>query len=87
MLRSLNSCSVYQLLLTAVRWSNEITRDIGLFRLGGSVRHVYKPNILKGAVCKFLTLLKHKNTMCLQTFKKHAKLTYVKAMLQSVILL
>ncbi len=28
------------------------------------------------AVCKFLTLLKHKNTViCLQIFKKHAKLT------------
>ncbi len=33
---------------------------------------------LKGAVCKFLTLLKHKNTIiCLQIFKKHAKLTYL----------
>jgi len=38
-----------------------------------------------------LTLLKHKNTkICLQIFKKHAKLTYLfiwKTMLQSVILL
>ncbi len=64
---------------------------------------------LKGAVCKFLTLLKsksffdslhsfihsfilkHKNTIiCLQIFKKHAKLTYLfiwKTVLQSVILL
>ena len=46
---------------------------------------------LKGAVCKILTLLKHKNTIiCLQIFKKHAKLTYLfiwKTMLQSVILL
>ncbi len=34
--------------------------------------------VLKGAVCKFLTLLKHKNTIiCLQIFKKHAKLTYL----------
>ncbi len=33
---------------------------------------------LKGAVCKFLTLLKHKNTIiCLQICKKHAKLTYL----------
>ncbi len=33
---------------------------------------------IKGAVCKFLTLLKHKNTIiCLQIFKKHAKLTYL----------
>ncbi len=31
---------------------------------------------LKGAVCRILTLLKHKNTIiCLQIFKKHAKLT------------
>lgn len=47
--------------------------------------------IVKGAVCKFLILLKHKNTIiCLQIFKKHAKLTYLfiwKTMLQSVILL
>ncbi len=46
---------------------------------------------LKGAVCRILTLLKHKNTIiCLQIFKKHAKLTYLfiwKTMLQSVILL
>ncbi len=32
----------------------------------------------KGAVCRILTLLKHKNTIiCLQIFKKHAKLTYL----------
>ncbi len=46
---------------------------------------------LKGAVCMILTLLKHKNTIiCLQTFRKHVKLTYLfiwKTMLQSVILL
>ncbi len=46
---------------------------------------------VKGAVCRILTLLKHKNTIiCLQIFKKHAKLTYLfiwKTMLQSVILL
>jgi len=30
----------------------------------------------KGAVCKFLTVLKHKNTICLQIFRKHAKFTY-----------
>ncbi len=46
---------------------------------------------VKGAVCKFLTLLKHTNTIiCLQIFKKHAKLTYLfiwKTMLQSVIVL
>ncbi len=45
----------------------------------------------KGAVCRILTLLKHKNTIiCLQIFKKHAKLTYLfiwKTLLQSVILL
>ncbi len=43
----------------------------------------------KGAVCRILTLLKHKNTIiCLQTFRKHVKLTYLfiwKTMLQSVI--
>ncbi len=34
---------------------------------------------LKGAVCRILTLLKHKNTIIvLQIFKKHAKLTYLK---------
>ncbi len=48
------------------------------------------PNV-KGAVCRILTLLKHKNTIiCLQICKKHAKLTYLfiwKTMLQSVILL
>ncbi len=47
--------------------------------------------LVKGAVCRILTLLKHKNTIIvLQIFKKHAKLTYLfiwKAMLQSVILL
>ncbi len=47
--------------------------------------------IVKGAVCRILTLLKHKNTIiCLQIFKKHVKLTYLliwKTMLQSVILL
>ncbi len=47
--------------------------------------------LIKGAVCRILTLLKHKNTIiCLQIFKKHAKLTYLfiwKTMLQSVILL
>ncbi len=33
---------------------------------------------VKGAVCRILTLLKHKNTIiCLQIFKKHAKLTYL----------
>ncbi len=46
---------------------------------------------LKGAVCRILTLLKHKNTIiCLQTFRKHVKLTYLfiwKTMLQSIILL
>ncbi len=32
----------------------------------------------KGAVCRILTVLKHKNTIiCLQIFKKHAKLTLV----------
>ncbi len=32
----------------------------------------------KGAVCRILTLLKHKNTViCLQTFRKHVKLTYL----------
>ncbi len=45
----------------------------------------------KGAVCRISTLLKHNNTIiCLQIFKKHAKLTYLfiwKTMLQSVILL
>ncbi len=46
---------------------------------------------LKGAVCRILTLLKHKNTIiCLQKFKKHAKLTNLfiwKTILQSLILL
>ncbi len=46
---------------------------------------------IKGAVCRILTLLKHKNTIiCLQIFKKQPKLTYLfiwKTMLQSVILL
>ncbi len=32
---------------------------------------------LKGAVCRTLTLLKHKNAICLQTFRKHVKLTYL----------
>ncbi len=49
------------------------------------------PCPFKGAVCRILTLLKHKNTIiCLQTFRKHVKLTYLfiwKTMLQSVILL
>ncbi len=32
----------------------------------------------KGAVCRILTLLKHKNTIiCLQTFRKHVKLILV----------
>ncbi len=46
---------------------------------------------IKGAVCRILTLLKHKNTIIyLQTFRKHVKLTYLfiwKTMLQSVIFL
>ncbi len=46
---------------------------------------------MTGAVCRILTLLKHKYTIiCLQTFRKHVKLTYLfiwKTMLQSVILL
>ncbi len=46
---------------------------------------------LKDAVFKFLSLLKHNNTIiCLQIFQKHVKLTYLfiwKTMLQSVILL
>ncbi len=50
-----------------------------------------KVNHFKGAVCRILTLLKHKNTIiCLQKFKKHAKLTYLfiwKTILHSVILL
>ncbi len=34
--------------------------------------------IIKGAVCRILTLLKHKNTIiCLQICKKHAKLIYL----------
>ncbi len=45
----------------------------------------------KGDVCKFLTLLKHTNSICLQIFKKNAKLRCLsekkKTMLQSVILL
>ncbi len=51
----------------------------------------YNKTMVKGAVCRILTLLKHKNTIiCLQTFRKHVKLTYLfiwKTMLQSVILL
>ncbi len=50
-----------------------------------------KIKVFKGAVCRILTLLKHTNTIiCLQTFRKHVKLTYLfiwKTMLQSVILL
>jgi len=50
---------------------------------------------LKGAVCRvflfvFLTILKHKNTICLQRFIEHANFTYLflwKTMLQPVILL
>ncbi len=44
------------------------------------VHFVSNPTVieLKGAVCRILTLLKHKNTIiCLQIFKKHAKLTYL----------
>ncbi len=57
-----------------------------------TVNHVFAPSkVLKGAVCRILTLLKHKNTIiCLQTFRNHVKLTYLfiwKTMLQSVILL
>ncbi len=47
--------------------------------------------LVKGAVCRILTLLKHKNTIiCLHIFKKHIKLTCLfiwKTMIQSVILL
>ncbi len=40
-------------------------------------RHENAEFIFKGAACRILTLLKHKNTIiCLQIFKKHAKLTY-----------
>ncbi len=59
-----------------------------------SIKHKFRWGVnrfVKGAVCRILTLLKHKNTIiCLQTFRKHAKLTYLfiwKTMLQSVILL
>ncbi len=59
-----------------------------MFFCGTSVVQI---NFVKGAVCRILTLLKHKNTIiCLQTFRKHVKLTYLfiwKTMLQSVILL
>ncbi len=62
---------------------NNITALIGYTAL--------KETMFKGAVCRILTLLKHKNTIiCLQIFKKHAKLTYLfiwKTMLRSVILL
>ncbi len=47
--------------------------------------------LVKDAVCRILTLLKHKITIiCLHIFKKHIKLTHLfiwKTMLQSVILL
>ncbi len=40
--------------------------------------HLLYMLLFKGAVCRILTLLKHKNTiMCLQICKKHAKLTYL----------
>ncbi len=56
-----------------------------------SIFSIFRDIFLKGAVCRILTLLKHKNTIiCLQIFMKHAKLTYLfiwKTMLQSVILL
>ncbi len=43
-----------------------------------SPQRVKVNEIIKGAVCRILTLLKHKNTIiCLQIFKKHAKLTYL----------
>ncbi len=46
-----------------------------LYRYTG-ISHVYIPCI-KGAACRILTLLKHKNTIiCLQIFKKHAKVKY-----------
>ncbi len=60
--------------------------DWMLFSLNSSIHltekwpETHKKNIvcIKGAVCKYLTLLKHKNTIiCLQIFKKHAKLTYL----------
>ncbi len=38
----------------------------------------YFNTVFKGAVCRILTLLKHKNTIIyVQIFKKHAKLTYL----------
>ncbi len=46
--------------------------------------------VLKGARSNILTVLKHKNTICLQILRKHAKFTYLflqKTMLQPVILL
>ncbi len=37
----------------------------------------YFNTVIKGDVCRILTLLKHKNTIIyVQIFKKHAKLTY-----------
>ncbi len=50
---------------------------LGYISEGEKKTYIYSLE-LKGAVCKFLTLLKHKNTIiCLQIFKKHAKLTYL----------
>ncbi len=75
---------------------NSLTANIQFLKIQLQVFKMKKKigtsnSIFKGAVCRILTLLKHKNTIiCLQIFKKHAKITYLfiwKTMLQSVILL
>ncbi len=74
--------------------AKSLARRPGAIVFSSRAKNVSPPcptGYLKGAVCRILTILKHKNTIiCLQIFKKHAKLTYLfiwKTMLQSVILL
>ncbi len=68
-----------------------LTVSLHCVSVSGNISFALLSMQVKGAVCRILTLLKHKNTIiCLQTFRKHVKLTYLfiwKTMLQSVILL
>ncbi len=72
------------------RWAGLNRQRCGSRRWSSSAEAVFSHTI-KGALCRILTLLKHKNSIiCLHIFKKHAKLTYLfiwRTMLQSVILL
>ncbi len=78
-------CFCHKITLYYVRKAHTLSLPLSLTHRRTVCTHV------KGAVCRILTLLKHKNTIiCLHIFKKHAKLTYLfiwKTMLQSVILL